>query len=1153
MSADTTAPDPAPVVPPPPGEPAPAETLTWPRWFPAFDLALGVMAVVLAFLTASFVSRNSDVWRHLATGRLIVQGNYPFGKDPFTFTAADRVWVNPNWLTEVGFYALYSMDTSGAVLVAVKAMAFAAAFGLVLLLRKPTAPLWPWAAVLALGAVAASSQTLLRPLVIGLLVQAVVLVLLFRGNWTTGNKWRMPLILGGVTAAWANLDSFAFLAPLSVALLLVGELVHTRFLAATADPDDPFPPVPPVPALGRALVASLVGLLLNPTFLVAVVSQPGEAVAQLVPTELDFASTTVLQQDDDLGRTTYAALNANNKYFGNPLLGGNPPGYAALVLTALAAVLSAVGYRAGRASHLLLWLGFAAVAALLHHRFLPFLAVVSVPYVAAHLNGLGRQLGRLNLTPQAGRTLVFGSGVGRVLTAVVLVVLGLLAYPGWLQARPGDRALARWVGWGVEADDGMARAGELIQGWRTEQPNRLGGARGLITSPEFGDHLCWSAPAERAFVTSRFRLHRAELDDLVRFRSAVFGRKDADPAAVDEVVRKYDAAFACVGQQWVQLRPGWVDAVRRRLDPGEQLFSQGVTGEILWHLDGRVAVLGRADTAAGKELCRQMAWDVTRQAFGPTPRKADPVPELAPGSPPPEGWEYEYFTRPATRPVALDDARLFGDYTLHRQAYINELNQGRGAVWRALFPFAAGAAAGLPGPLWAALRGPPPVAYGDHDLALPIVTHRAARTAVALKPDEPDGYLTLGSTVSLGLTPEAAVSNATRQLGGGDGGRNETRQQAITAFTRALARMPEVVEGVAVRDAGLALGVRADLFRLHLAGNDVNLDVARRLVSDMVKIVRAADQLDPRSVQVDVMWYIWLDMLLRMAGVQPNDPRSPDERMDLLQKNGLLDPADHPGKWKETDTIATRLTRLEAAMKEVERRINDGVEQGTARMPVGQRADAFAKSGLPRRGIELILEAGDKAKGQAIGRPDMLKLVELLQRVGRLEEAAVYRRTLEADLANTSDPTGQFAGLQLARQALEFNEASLAGDYRRADVLLEQVWKSQTPSPMTDYQKKVTVANPVAFPAAVGVAAALPVTTTAAALRQQLLFESVYWCRRGLFALYDGDAARAKQMFDAAAEPQGVKLTDLGGAREIELLTVFLPRYRALLDKYATK
>ncbi|MEO2089412.1 MAG: hypothetical protein ABGY75_07935, partial [Gemmataceae bacterium] len=258
-------------------------------------------------------------------------------------------------------------------------------------------------------------------------------------------------------------------------------------------------------------------------------------------------------------------------------------------------------------------------------------------------------------------------------------------------------------------------------------------------------------------------------------------------------------------------------------------------------------------------------------------------------------------------------------------------------------------------------------------------------------------------------------------------------------------------------------------------------------------------------------------------------------------------------KWKETDTLATRLTRLEAAMKEVERRINDGVEQGTARMPVGQRADAFAKSGLPRRGIELILEAGDKAKGQAIGRPDMLKLVELLQRVGRLEEAAVYRRTLEADLANTSDPTGQFAALQLARQALEFNEASLAGDYRRADVLLEQVWKSQTPSPMTDYQKKVTVANPVAFPAAVGVAAALPVTTTAAALRQQLLFESVYWCRRGLFALYDGDAARAKQMFDAAAEPQGVKLSELGGAREIELLTVFLPRYRALLDKYATK
>ncbi len=1171
MSADTTAPDPAPVVPPPAGELTPTTPVSWPRWFAGFDLALGVMAVVLAFLTASFVARNSDIWRHLATGRLTVQGNYPLGKDPFTFTAADRAWVNPSWLTEVAFYALYSMDTSGAVLVAVKAMMFAGAFGLLLLLRKPTAPLWPWAVALTLGAIAASAQAQLRPVVVGLLMQAVVLVVLFRGNWATGHKWRMPLILGGVTAAWANLDSFAFLAPLTVALLLVGELVHTRFLATTADPDDPFPPVPPMPALGKALLASLVGLLLNPTFLAAAVTQPGEAVAQLIPTELDLAGTAVLQQDDDFVRGTYSALN--REYTKSQLLGDNPPGYAALMLTALAAVLSAVGYKAGRASHLLLWLGLAALAALLHHRYLPFLAVVSVPYVAAHLNGLGRLLGRLPLTPQAARLLVFGSGGGRVLSAVALVVLGLVAFPGRLQIHIEERTHARWVAWGMEADEGMTRAGELIQGWRTEQPNRLGGVRGVCGSPEFGDYLCWSAPAERSFVTTRFRLHRAELDDLVRFRAAVHGKKDADPAAIDEVMRKYDAGFVCVGLHWLQLKPEAVYAVRGRFERRPDEFAQESLNESLWHLDGRMAVLGRADTLEGKELCRQMAWDVTRQAFGPARRAADPpadggdsAAKLDPGVPPADGWEFEYFARPATRPVALDDARLFGDYAMTRQANITALSQRRMAVWRGLFPFRAWAAAGGPAAVAAVLRGPPPVMLGDHDLALPVVTHRAARTAVALKPDEPDGYLTYGFIVSLGQTPEAAISDATQLLTGSGGGRDEIRQQAITAFTRALARMPEVAEGVPQRNPQQALAVRTALVQFHLvADGEINLDVARRLVGEMAKIAAAGGQMDPGQVSVERLWDGWFSILARMATARarPTDPRPTAEQLlGQFQAAGVIQKDDHPGQWKETDTpaarrefVVTRLVRLEASMKEVERQTNDGVEQMTAKMaagPPGPRAQEFARNGLPRRGIELILEAGDKAKGQTVGRQDLLILVGLLQRVGRLEEAAFHRRNLEADLEKTPDPSGQFAGLRLGRQTLEFQEAYLAGDYRRADTLIEQIWKNQSLAPLSDVQKKMAVASPLALPAAAGWAPTFPVVEDSVALRTRLQLEAVYWCRRGLFALYDGDVARAKQMFDAAAEPQGVKLADLGVSRDLAILTDFLPRYRALLDKYAT-
>jgi len=41
--------------------------------------------VAIAFLMGSFVARNADLWRHLATGRLVAQFQYPLGADPFSY------------------------------------------------------------------------------------------------------------------------------------------------------------------------------------------------------------------------------------------------------------------------------------------------------------------------------------------------------------------------------------------------------------------------------------------------------------------------------------------------------------------------------------------------------------------------------------------------------------------------------------------------------------------------------------------------------------------------------------------------------------------------------------------------------------------------------------------------------------------------------------------------------------------------------------------------------------------------------------------------------------------------------------------------------------------------------------------------------------
>ena len=81
-----------------PAEPATQKTASWPAWFAGADFLLVALALSLAFLVSSFVARNSDVWLHLAAGKRLFQGDYLPGSDPFSYSAADRVWVNHNLL-----------------------------------------------------------------------------------------------------------------------------------------------------------------------------------------------------------------------------------------------------------------------------------------------------------------------------------------------------------------------------------------------------------------------------------------------------------------------------------------------------------------------------------------------------------------------------------------------------------------------------------------------------------------------------------------------------------------------------------------------------------------------------------------------------------------------------------------------------------------------------------------------------------------------------------------------------------------------------------------------------------------------------------------------------------------------------------------------
>src|SRR5438067_655774 len=56
-----------------------------PPWLRRADWLLIGLTVALSFVVSSVPAYNSDIWMHLATGRLIAEGNYTFGTDPFSF------------------------------------------------------------------------------------------------------------------------------------------------------------------------------------------------------------------------------------------------------------------------------------------------------------------------------------------------------------------------------------------------------------------------------------------------------------------------------------------------------------------------------------------------------------------------------------------------------------------------------------------------------------------------------------------------------------------------------------------------------------------------------------------------------------------------------------------------------------------------------------------------------------------------------------------------------------------------------------------------------------------------------------------------------------------------------------------------------------
>jgi hypothetical protein len=76
--------------------------LPTPTW-----LRLAIVPVLAFLATATDRHYLADFWHHLARGRAMVEQGRIVNQDLFTFTVAGQPFQDVNWLTQVGYYALY--------------------------------------------------------------------------------------------------------------------------------------------------------------------------------------------------------------------------------------------------------------------------------------------------------------------------------------------------------------------------------------------------------------------------------------------------------------------------------------------------------------------------------------------------------------------------------------------------------------------------------------------------------------------------------------------------------------------------------------------------------------------------------------------------------------------------------------------------------------------------------------------------------------------------------------------------------------------------------------------------------------------------------------------------------------------------------------
>ena len=173
------------------------------------DGLLVVAMALLALLLGCYELFDTDVWWHLRTGRWILEHHRVPRLDIFTFSSADRAWIDLHWGFQVALAMAHALGgVPGMILLA--AAAASVAVTLAVTARRRDWPSWAvalcWLPALALMATRFDP----RPEVFSLVGLAAFLAVLLRVEDRPAMAWALPII----QVLWVNVHGLFILGPI---------------------------------------------------------------------------------------------------------------------------------------------------------------------------------------------------------------------------------------------------------------------------------------------------------------------------------------------------------------------------------------------------------------------------------------------------------------------------------------------------------------------------------------------------------------------------------------------------------------------------------------------------------------------------------------------------------------------------------------------------------------------------------------------------------------------------------------------------------------------------------------------------------------------------------------------------------------------------